>query len=197
MLDVGCGDGALALALAEHGYAVTGIDPDAPQGEIFRRIKLEDLEDDARFDAVVASHSFHHMGENLGLNLDHVARALDGGPFVLDEFGWELFDETTADWYEGQRRALRAAGHDPHGPAAGEWREYYEGHGVTPSDELLDAVRARFEERHLERVPHLYRHLGGVATAGLEETLVATGAIRALGLRFVGIPKRAPSLEEG
>ena len=189
MLEVGCGEGELARALDAAGYDVTAIDPVAPDGDIFRRIKLEDLEDDAAFDAVVASRAFHHMGDNLDLNLAHVARALEGGPFVLDEFGWEQFDEATADWYEGQRRALVAAGHEPSGPAASAWVEHHEDHDVTPGDELLERVRARFEELHFERVPYLHRYLGGVASADLERALIETGAIRAVGFRFVGIPK--------
>jgi 2-polyprenyl-3-methyl-5-hydroxy-6-metoxy-1,4-benzoquinol methylase len=56
VLEVGCGDGALTLALAEKGYDVTGIDPMAPPGEHFRRLLLEDLKpEDGPFDAVVAS----------------------------------------------------------------------------------------------------------------------------------------------
>jgi hypothetical protein len=55
-------------------------------------------------------------------------------------------------------------------------------------------VRARFEERHFERIPYLHRYLGGVATAQLEETLVRADAIRPLGFRFVGIARRAPAL---
>ena len=113
MLEIGCGTGELALALDAAGYDVTGIDPAAPDGSIFRRIKLEELEDDARFDAVVAARVLHHMGENLEPNLDRVARALGGGgPFVLDEFGPDRLDEVTAAWYEGQRLILEA-GREP------------------------------------------------------------------------------------
>ena len=97
----------------------------------------------------------------------------------------------TADWYEGQRRALIAAGREPSGPPAEAWLEHHEGHGVTPSDELLERVRRWFEERHFERIPYLHRYLGGVATAQLEETLVQAGAIRPLGFRFVGIARPA------
>jgi SAM-dependent methyltransferase len=189
VLEVGCGDGELTRALADAGHEVTGIDPNAPAGPLFRRIRLEDVDGDERYDAVVAARAFHHMGANLELNLEHVARLLDGGPFVLDEFGWERLDEPTADWYDRQRRALRAAGHDPHGPEASEWREHHEGHGALPSDELLAAVRARFDETHFEWLPYLWRHLGGVSSRALEESLVAAGAVQPLGFRFVGMPR--------
>ena len=194
MLEVGCGDGKLALALDAAGYEVTAIDPGAPDGPVFRRIKLEELEDDARFDAVVAARVLHHMGENLEPNLDRVARALDGGgPFVLDEFGPDRLDEATAAWYEGQRLILEAAGRPSHRPSAAQWAQHHV--SVTPSDVLLDAVRSRFDEQLSEDIPYLWRYLDGVASAELEESLVSMGAIAALGFRFVGMPKRDVSFE--
>ena len=194
MLEVGCGRGKLALALAASGYEVTAIDPAAPDGPIFRRIKLEELEDDARFDAVVARGVFHHMGESLEPNLDRVARALEaGGPFVLDEFGPDRLDEMTAAWYEGQRLILAAAGRPSDRPSAEQWAQHHV--SVTPSDVLLPAVRSRFEERFSEDVPYLWRYLDGVASAELEESLVSMGAIAALGYRFVGMPKTDVSFE--
>jgi SAM-dependent methyltransferase len=194
VLEVGCGNGKLSLALDAVGYEVTAIDPAAPDGPIFRRIKLEELEDDARFDAVVASGVFHHMGENLEPNLDRVAGALESwGPFVLDEFGPDRLDEVTAAWYEGQRLILAAAGHPSDRPSAEQWAQHHV--SVTSSDVLLAAVRSRFDERVSEDVPYLWRYLGGVVSAELEESLVSMGAIKALGFRFVGIPKRDASFQ--
>jgi hypothetical protein len=66
---------------------------------------------------------------------------------------------------------------------------------VTPSDVLLAAVRRRFEERVSEDVPYLWRYLGGVASAELEESLVSMGAIKALGFRFVGMPRAQSSFQ--
>lgn len=194
VLEVGCGDGKLALALDAAGYEVTAIDPAAPDGPIFRPIKLEELEDDAHFDAVVSSRVFHHMGENLEPNLDRVARALEaGGPFVLEEFGPDRLDALTAAWYEGQRLILAAAGHPSNRPSAEQWAQHHV--SVTPSDVLLDAVRSRFDEQFSEDVPYLWRYLGGVASAELEESLVTMGAIKALGFRFVGMPRADASFQ--
>ena len=190
VLEVGCGEGELARALAEAGYDVVAIDPVAPAGEIFRPIKLEDLEEDERFDAVVASRSFHHM-PNLEDNLDRVARATRR-TFVLDEFAWDQLDAPTAEWYEAQRRVLLAAGRHPSGPSAADWEAHHAGvHGL---DRLLGAVRGRFDERSFEHVPYLWRYLGGPATAALEETLISSRAIRPLGFRFVGIPRPVATL---
>jgi ubiquinone/menaquinone biosynthesis C-methylase UbiE len=195
VLEVGAGRGELARELSAAGFEVTAIDPAAPDGPLFRRIKLEDLEEDARFDAVVASRVFHHMGESLAPNLERVARILEGGgPLVVDEFAPDRLDEPTADWYEGMRSILAAAGRTNERPGAAEWEAHHS--SVTPSGALLAALRTRFEERAYEEVPYLWRYLDGVAGAGLEESLVASGAIRPLGFRFAGIARVGASLND-
>ena len=190
MLEVGCGEGELARAVADAGYVVTAIDPVAPDGEIFRRIRLEELEPDARFDAAVASASLHHL-ENLSENLARVSRALDDrGRVVVDEFGWDLLDEATADWYGGQRRVLAAAGREPRGPSGADWRtHHHDTHRVHEFTTLRSALDFHFEELVFEHVPYLWRYLGGEQSRELEEALIAAGAIRAIGFRFVGIPR--------
>ena len=189
VLDVGCGQGELTTALDVSGYDVLGIDPRAPEGERFRRIRLEDLEPaDGPYDAVVASYSLHHI-RDLDHALDLVVELLEpGGALVLDEFGWDLVDEPTLDWLYGQRRALAAAGLGE-APASlealrDEWRTEHLGlHGF---EELRTAVGARFEERAFARMPFFHRQLGGVATEVLEQALVEAGAIQALGFRYAG-----------
>lgn len=50
VLEVGCGGGGLARALAADGYDLVAVDPNAPAGPIFRRTTLESLEDEEPFD---------------------------------------------------------------------------------------------------------------------------------------------------
>ena len=192
MLDVGCGQGALTTALAVDGYDVLGIDPLAPEGECFRRILLEDLElDEGPYDAVVASHSLHHV-RDLDQALDRIVSLLvPGGLLVLDEHGWDLADEATLDWLWNQRQALAAAGHgEP--PASLEafregWRAEHVGlHGF---DTMRDEISKRFEERAFVRAPFLYRLLGGVATEVLEQALIDAGSIQALAFRYAGVAR--------
>jgi SAM-dependent methyltransferase len=192
VLEVGCGHGDLAVALDDAGHQVTAIDPEAPAGPIFRRIRLEEIDPGERFDAVVASHSLHHIGD-LGGALDRVVAVLEAtGPLVLDEFAWDRFDATTGDWYERQRRVLLAAGVDHGRPSAAGWREHHEeNHTYVTMRRELDL---RFEERYIAWMPHLYRYLGGVASRELEETLIDAGVINAVGFRYVGMPRGASSL---
>ena len=182
VLEVGCGAGELALALDGDGFDVIAIDPAAPEGPIFRQQKLEELDDDLRFDAVVAARSLHHV-DDLGAALDKLARLAP--LLVLDEFAWDRLDERTIDWYEGQRRALIAAGHSPEDLRAEQWQDEHAGlHGF---DVLRRELDARYEERAFEWTPYLYRYLGGPATEELERSLIAADAISALGFRYLGI----------
>lgn len=194
VLEVGSGEGALARALVDEGYDVVAIDPAAPAGPPFRRVKLEDLDpSEGPFDAIVAGRSLHHVAD-LAVALDRmVALLAPGGSLVLDEFAWDRLDLATADWYYGQRRALAAAGRHPDAPPSldaccREWQEEHVGlHGYTDMRAELDS---RFEERLFEWRPYLHRLLGGEVSASLEEQLIESGAIRATGFRYVGIPSR-------
>jgi hypothetical protein len=183
VLEIGCGkEGGVTPALVEAGYDALAIDEHAPEGERFRQITLEELEEPADFDAVVAERVFHHV-HPLGEALDKVARLAP--LFVLDEFAWDRIDAPTREWYHGQHRVLAAVGREPHGPAdLAEWRARWE--DLHPSDVLLRELARRFEQRLYEDRPYLYRWLGGPATEPLEQALVDAGAIRPIGFRWVG-----------
>ena len=186
VLEVGCGDkGGVVDALAAAGYDVLGIDPDAPDGPRFRRIRLEELEEPDSFDAAVASRVLHHV-HPLGEGLDKLARL---APMLLvDEFAYERIDEPTRDWYESQYRLLAAAGVAPSGPPdLAEWRRRHP--DIHSSDLVLSELRARFDERHCERRPYLYRWLDGPVSEQLEETLIRAGAIQAIGFRYAGVAR--------
>jgi SAM-dependent methyltransferase len=191
VLEMGCGDGALALELADAGFDVLAIDPVAPEGAIFRRVTLEGLDEPGPFDAVVASLSLHHMHE-LDAALDRIVGLLEpAGVLVLDEFAHDRLDPPTADWYHGHLRALAAA-RGTTMPASlealrAEWEAEHEGlHGYATMRAALDL---RLEERAFSWEPYLHRYLDGVAGEALERTLIDASAIQAVGFRYAGVPR--------
>ena len=192
VLEIGCGDGALTTALADRGYDATGIDPAAPPGDLFRRIKLEDLEESDPYDVVVAVRSLHHITD-LGSALDKVVRLLRGrGSIVVEEFAWDRLDLATADWFHGRQRILAAAGRDVNAAASLEecCRDWEREHvGLHGYEALRDALDARFDERHFEWRPYLYRLLDGVVGEPLERALIDSEAIQATAFLYVGTPR--------
>jgi SAM-dependent methyltransferase len=167
ILEVGCGRGDLALALAGAGYDVVAVDPEAPDGAIFRRTTIEELDDPGPFDGIIASFSLHHV-HDLDAVLDKLRALLaPDGVLILDEFGWDLLDEPTAKQYDLEPDAWTEEHEDLH---RFEW--------------LRGALDARFREQHFSQGPYFSRHLG--ADADEEDELIAAGKIRALGFRYVG-----------
>lgn len=188
MLEVGCGeDGGVTPALAAAGYEPLGVDPRAPEGPLFRRTTLEELEDGDRFDAVVCGRVLHHI-RPLEPALDKLARLAP--LLVVDEFTVDAVDDAARDWYEGQHRLLTAAGRSPKGPPdLVAWRERHPAlHTIST---LRPALLERYDELVFEPRPYLYRWLEGPASEALEESLVAAGALRPIGWRWAGRVRQA------
>jgi SAM-dependent methyltransferase len=191
VLEVGCGRGEVALALADAGYDLTAIDPEAPDGSIFRRTRLEEFADGNGFDAVVASVSLHHV-HSLDAAFDKLATLLvPNGLLILEEFAKERVAGSTARWYYHQRQALVVLGGD-RGPLSDdfdEWlRQWHERHAeVHPLVDLRRALDARFAERYAACTPYLFDHWLHDAVEPLERELIDAGAIDAAGFRYVGV----------
>jgi SAM-dependent methyltransferase len=190
VLEVGCGSGRLALALAERGFDVAAIDPRAPAGEIFRQVPLEDFSDERGFDAVVASVSLHHIHDLSGA-LDRIASFLPpAGPLVVEEWASERLTGATARWYYDQRRTLARSGHtDSEAPddfVTWERQTAADLSDLHSSTSILAELEARFVERVLERRPYLYSRRLDDTLEPVEQALIDDGTIEATGLWFVG-----------
>ena len=191
VLEVGCGRGELAFALDKHGFDVVAVDPEAPDGPVFRQVALEDFSDERGFDAVVASLSLHHI-PNLDGALDAIAAFLPpGGQLVVQEWASERLAGPTARWWYEQRRALASVGRaDSEVPDDFvAWTRHNEKHLAdlhrTPA--LRDAIGARFLERFFEWSPYLYSWRLDDALEPLERALVEEGAIEATSWLYVGV----------
>lgn len=192
VLEVGCGHGELTTALAVAGYDAIGIDPRAPDGPLFRRLVLADVDERERFDALVAVHALHHI-RDLDAALAKAATLLrDGGVLLVEEFGWDLLDGPTLEWFWEQQRAIAAASGADAAETPAELREQWQADrvGLHGDEALTRTLDAHFERLAFERTPHLHTHLGGVSSAVLEQALVDAGAIRAIGFRYAGRPRK-------
>ena len=169
VLEIGCGSGALAHAMARLGHDVLAIDPSAPEGALFRRVRLEDLTDPGPFDAVVANRSLHHI-HDLTAAVGKIAAVLaPGGRLLLHEHAWDRMDEPTQRWFR------------EHG-GSGDWRAEHAGlHGYEAMRTELDS---RFAERHFEWTPYLHGELH--IEPDVERRAIESGAIRAMGFLYVG-----------
>jgi SAM-dependent methyltransferase len=176
VLEVGCGDGHLALALAADGFDVLAVDPKAPNGEIFRRTTIEELGDEGPFDAAVASLSLHHVAD-LGAAVGRVHSLLrPDAPFVVREFAWDHVDEPTARW--DYRRRGKEGG-------LAEWREEHE--HLHRFSALRSALDSSFRERSFAWGPYLAEYEPGEGDVTEESRLIEAGEIRAVGFLYVGL----------
>jgi SAM-dependent methyltransferase len=177
LLEVGCGDGRVALGLAAGGHDVTAIDPVAPDGPIFQRVTLEEFVPSAFFDAVVASRSLHHVGD-LQLALGKIAQL---APLVIvEEFAWDRLDERTATWYLTHRAGQPVSVQQ----CLRDWEDEHAGlHG---SEALRAALALRFRERFFAWRPYLHRYPEVQADQADEQRAIEAGIINPIGFRYVG-----------
>lgn len=183
VLEVGCGHGRLARALDDLGYRVVAIDPAALEGAIFQAVSLEEFADPARFDAIVASRSLHHISDLAG-SLSKLQRLLvPAGRLILVEHAFDRFDEPTARWYLEKRRAIHSGARGSLQACLAEWEADHAGlHGSTAMRRELER---RFTERWFAWTPSLYLELGE-ALEGEELSLIEAGSIQATGFQYVG-----------
>lgn len=186
VLEVGCGDaGGLAPALAEAGYDVLAIDPVAPDGPLYRRITLEELDDAGPFDAAVAGRVLHHV-DPLGPALDKLAGLAP--LLIVDEFDCDRIDDCARDWYALEYGLLAGRGDPPHAPSdLDEWRA---GHpGLHPYRVVRAELDQRYEARDLQWVAYLHRWLRDEAVKAREVSSIEAGELEPIGFRYAGVAR--------
>ena len=199
VLEVGCGKGRLARSMSAAGYRVVAIDPDAPEGSIFRRVTIEEFAGSGPFDAAVATLSLHHIGDLDAAVAKIASLVAPGGTFVTVEMASDRFDEATATWAlkhlgSGNEHGWLAHRHNEWITEAGgenglgfaefmrEWVASKQFHSAAT---MLEICRSHFDEMQYEAWPYIYPELEGV-TRAQELAEIEAGRIQAMGFTWVG-----------
>jgi SAM-dependent methyltransferase len=195
VVEIGCGSlGGFVPMLHSAGYDAVGVDPNAPDGDSYRRVAFEEAELFTNVDAVVASTSLHHVAEPREV-IARIARSLaKTGTLVVVEWASEDFDEPTARWcfdrlgpdgepgWLHRRRDVWAASGLP-------WSDYLNGwaeaEGVHAAGTLLRLLDEHFEREHASRGPYFFPDLAR-ATEEDELAAIERGEIRATRVDYVG-----------
>jgi SAM-dependent methyltransferase len=205
VLEVGCGEGRLARTMSAAGYRVVAIDPDAPEGSLFKRVTIEEFVASEPFDAAVATLSLHHI-DDLDAAVSKIAGlVVPGGTFVVVEFASDRFDEATAAWalkhlvpgnedgWLGHRRNEWKAqdGEDDDSGFAEYMRRWAASNKFHSAAAMREVCRSHFSEVQSEAWPYLYPELEGI-TREREIAEIEAGRIQATGFSFVGSAQSAP-----
>jgi SAM-dependent methyltransferase len=198
VVEIGCGPlGGFVPMMEAAGYQAIGVDPEAPAGPSYRQAEFEDCALEG-LDAIVACTSLHHVAD-LAAVLDLVAGALvDGGTVVIVEWARERFDESTARWCF-DRLPGSGSEHDDQGWLGSqrqEWREsglpwdaylrsWAEAEQLHSGQQILDALRARFDCSSLSYGPYFFSDLPVTSEAD-EQSAICSGMIQANRIQYAG-----------
>ena len=204
VLEVGCGEGRLARRMATAGHRVVAIDPDAPEGPLFRRVTIEEFVASEPFDAAVATLSLHHIADLEAAVAKIAGLVVPGAIFVVVEMASDRFDEATAAW--ALKHLIPGNEHGWLVHRRDEWKEQDGGKDESGFAEymrswvaskkfhsaatMLEVCRSYFDEMHLEAWPYLYPELEGV-TREQEIAEIEAGQIQAMGFTWVGSARSA------
>jgi SAM-dependent methyltransferase len=215
VLEVGCGDGYVAVELTRRGCRVTGLDADPEATARAEKRGIAALTanwpdfDHAPVDAIAFTRSLHHIHP---LD-DAVRRAREllrpGGVLLVEDFAFDEIDDATIDWFiDGLWRTTNGALVRPvpgafvtrllaANNARVEWRRHHGDHSLSPAAAIEAAIASHFGSLTVEAVPYLYRYLVPVLAetregASLiddlrrsEARLAGEGRVVLIGRRFV------------
>jgi SAM-dependent methyltransferase len=187
VLEVGCGRGALAAALAGLGYEVTGVDRNAEMATAAGERGVTVIQADVRdvtgeYDVVLFTRSLHHA-EDLDDILAHAATLLaPNGQVIIEEFAWERVDEAAADFLYDNRALLVATGLlDAETPVSDLLDAWVAGHDfLHQGSAMLDALNRAGSDLTTVDTAMLWRLVDGRGGAWTEPATRAADALNAI-----------------
>ena len=203
ILEIGCGEGALAALLQSDGWDVVALDSNpeavaaAQAAGVDARLLAWPSAFGEMFDAILFTRSLHHI-HPLDEAVAEARRALrPGGRIIVEDFRAEGGSKVSERWFAEMAHALIDEGaldpearlddllaklatddHDLHSSSA--IAQALRGHGA------LEETDAAYYFRYFE--PHLRDPGKAQELLDQELTLIAAGSIEPLGKRFVADP---------
>jgi SAM-dependent methyltransferase len=205
VLEIGCGDGALAEALGQYGLDVVAIDVDAALVAAAQKRGVDARQaewpafSDGDFDAVLFTRSLHHV-HDLEASVAAAFEALRAnGRVIVEDFMAEGCTERSERWFASLAALLDCGGWlvDPTGylaQALGEAEPEGHDHSLHSSAMIAATLGSRAAIVRTEPSAYYFRYVlpalgggSGLADAFLdhEQAMIAAGAIDALGRRHV------------
>jgi SAM-dependent methyltransferase len=196
LLEVGCGRGALAALLAERGYSVTGLEPDAEAAAAARERDVRVLEEGildhrgaGRYDVVLFTRSLHHI-DRLDEVVNHAFALLTPtGLLVVEEFRREAVSLRGAGFCYDSAALLAAAGlpvhvtdhlevEDPLERWEADMAGFDEVRHLHTGTRIVSELRRAGEVVFERETPYLWRHiLRGPAATATDPRVEAAGEV--------------------
>ena len=220
VLEVGCGEGHVALALRDLGYRVVGLESEAETVARAQRQGAPVVQahwpayDGEPADAIAFTRSLHHIG-SLPHALDKARQVVaPDGLLLVEDFAFDEIDEATLAWFARVLHDLPAAeARSPRSDflsalagsreALAVWRQHH-AHEVHTMAAMQQRIEERFTITFTDSVPYLYRYLvpalsaTAAAAAFVQEVLrrevrdAKRGDIVLVGRRVVGRARAIP-----
>lgn len=183
ILEVGCGDGELALLLMGSGFQVVGVDPDSDAVAVARGRGIDAVcADFLEFDcppieAILFSRSLHHIEDPAAAVRHARDLLLPAGQLFVEDFDAGQVDLPAATWlYDVMAVAAEICGksHEPVGDPLATWRAAHPDDHIHTAKVLDKAIRAVFKIADRQPAPYLYRYVADlVGTNGMAPKVVA------------------------
>jgi 2-polyprenyl-3-methyl-5-hydroxy-6-metoxy-1,4-benzoquinol methylase len=211
LLEVGCGKGQLAAALAGKGLCVRAVDVSEEAVVAAKARGVDCLRadfltyEDEPFDVLLFARSLHHISP-LDLAVEKAAALLsNNGLILVEDFGADRADAAALVWLAQMKFKAVGAGlcgnTDRHQEAMSgsleQWHHYYyQKHKIADSQTMFEAAQKSFAHAQVETAPYLYRYLLDIVksdAAGIafvqealaeEKSLIAQDKIAAVGWRL-------------